>query len=172
MSLIGLLIHMVEILYVVNWDLALGALAAQTAIVSSDSPIKTTNARGFRVSRIDWALEFRSKTTAEGPIIVGLSPQSIGEIKSALQSRPTGITPIQSAAAKVPLWILAVIDSVATTSNPDKGYSLMQSLKPNWSIKEGMKLELFAFNSEESAALTTGTILQLTAKIFGVWLND
>ncbi len=163
---------MVEIINVLNWDLALGTLAAHTAILSSDSPINTSNARGFRVTKINWIARFSSKTANEGPILFGFSTQAVANIKLALEARPNGILDLSSAQAKLPVWPVGQLSFGATSSAPDNGFLEWSETMLNWSVKEGEFLELFALNQHESVALTTGTFLSLSAKIFGVWLND
>ncbi len=162
---------MVEIINVINWDLALSTLGSQTALLSSDSPVDANNERGFRISKIEYWLEYKGKTTDEGPIWVGFTSEDAAGVKTALQSRPTGITPQEKANAKLPVWPVALIPRPAT--NIQSGEVIpMSEKKLNWSFKEGEFCEFFAFNCNESSALTTGTILHMTAKIFGVWLND
>ncbi len=154
------------------WDevgITLGTLGSAT-VTGNDSKIDTARAQGFRVLRTEWFIIMDGLTQDEGPILVGLAHDlgatEIDECIEADPQRPND--PAVSEKANRPVWPLTYLwrDSAGNGQIVDKGV-----IKLNWSIQEGTLLKWWAKNTDASA-LTTGAIVKIRAKHFGVWLKD
>lgn len=150
--------------------ITLGALAAKDAI-SSDSKIDAARLQGFRVMKTEYWIDYSGKATGEGPVMVGFSMNhTVGEVEEAFEADPGDRTSIQNAQAKRPVWPLKMIPAHAVQLDvPDK--VLGGTFNPRWSCIEGKAAIWWAYNMD-SSALTTGTVIRIFAKHFGVWLRD
>ncbi len=154
--------------------IALSTLGTLTAILGP-SKIDASREMGFRVLRTEYWLEYEGKTDNEGPIIFGLSvDMTVSQIANAISADPQGRDPEASEAnlrAKFPIFPLKML-SEQSTESPGGGNAIisMDVAKVGWSLPEGSHLDFFAFNL--GSALTTGTVIRVFAKHFGVWLDD
>lgn len=151
-------------------ELALGALAGKDAI-AAPSKIDASRENGFRVMKTEYWMIFYGKTTAEGPIMVGLAPNlAAASIEETIEADPQSRTDDQvTPDSKRPVFPLEIIDYTEvdmTNLQPYKG-----EVKIRWSIPEGNNLNWFAYNMN-AAGLTTGTVVRIFAKHYGVWLRD
>ncbi len=158
--------------------ITLGALGAGVAILATGNKVISTNERGFRTSKIEyWLISVDGKTTAEGPIEIGIQVGlTVGELAQAIAASPTGISASQREEAQRAVWPLGVIGE-KMTSVPANGAEVIgdimnkMTLKLNWSVKEGQSMTWYAMN-RDSGALTTGTVVKIRTKYYGVFLND
>ncbi len=152
--------------------ITVGTLAAATALLGAGK-IDSARESGFRAMKVQWSISYQSKTDLEGPIMIGLAQGlSTAEIEECLAADPQGRPAIhgpENQAAKRPVWPLMM-------APPDNahGPSLQgryHETKLNWSAPEGSSFSWFVYNSDANA-LTTGMKVFVSAKWFGVWLND
>lgn len=155
-----------------NLTITVGTLAALTAITTV-SKIDTARKRGFRVTRTEWFLTRRGATTGDEAIIVGYAfNQTSGEIGEAIGADPqdnfTGAQKEPNDRAKRPIFPMAVFggfaDAVGSLSVA-KGVT-----KPGWSAPEEGFLNWYALAA--FGAVTTGVVIGIHAKHYGVWLRD
>ncbi len=155
----------------IQWDenfITLGALAQGAAVVSS-SRIDDSRLQGYRVLRTDYFIQVKGMTAGNSAVVVGLAHDlSAGEIQEAIGADPQRSNdPTLSPRAMRPVWPLEIFAANA------EGNKLVTKGTTNigWSIPEGTLLEWFVVNMGD-ADLTTGTIVNILAKHFGVWLKD
>ncbi len=150
--------------------ITLSTLGAAAAIVAQ-SRIDAARLHGFRVLKTEYFIEATGKTSGEGPIMIGLAVDVTATgVKNAIESDPqsTG-DEVGQAEALTPVWPLKMLPKAFT--NGDIGeYVSMRSVNPGWSVPEGLGMQWWAFNM--GASLTTGTVIRIFAKHFGVWLRD
>lgn len=150
--------------------ITLGTLGSITAI-TGNSKIDASRRQGFRVMKVEYWLDYYGKTANEGPIMVGWSPtQNASEIAETFQADPQGSDEIApNANAKAPVFPLQQIVYADTQASEDFGK--MGTFNPRWSTPEGVGAVWFAYNMG-GAGLTTGTVVRVFAKYYGVWLRD
>ncbi len=152
-------------------NITLGALAEDTA-VSAASKIDASREQGFRVLKTQYAIDVVGKTNDQGGILIGLNHNlSVAEVAEALAADPQGSPGKdrpENEQAMRPIWPLKFVP-VTVTSIEEKLLNF-EEVKINWSIMEGSTLNWFAFNT--GGLLTTGTVVNIIAKHFGVWLKD
>ena len=107
-------------------------------------------------------------TSGEGPIELfmchDLSTAEMAEVFAADPQRSHD--PNLEEQAMRPLWPLALLANLTEDSNKvGHGVSTI-----GWSFPEGTILKWGAWN--KGSALTTGTVIHVVAKHFGVWLRD
>lgn len=157
-------------------SLVLSTLGAGSAILQP-SKIDSGRENGFRVTKTKALITMTGKTTAEGPILIGvcanipLASQLATLLANDAQSK-SELNP------RAPNWyvrFLAIVGLVPTVfPSSDEGIGKMFEWsygKNGWSIPEGSNLDFFAFNMD-SSALTTGTAFNIAAEHFGVYLRD
>ncbi len=152
-------------------DITLSTLGAQTAIVAA-SRIDTSRLNGFRVLKTQYWIGVQGKTTAEGPVEIGAE---IGldatEVKECIEADPQNSGEAGAIEQSLrPVWPLVMIKREGTgiLTWMDGQF---REWKPQWSVPEGQGLFWYAFNYGGSA-LTSGTVVKIIAKHFGVWLRD
>ncbi len=156
--------------------LTLSTLGA-ASVISVDSSIDGSRLQGFRVTKSRIFITMSGKTTAEGPIALGvaLNFESVAAIKAALESDPTGQQSDDDRGKGTFIRMLDTVGLVPTVfPSSDEGTGKMYEIsygKNGWSIPEGRSMRFYAHNLFGSA-LTTGTQFQITAEHFGVWLRD
>ncbi len=151
-------------------QIVLGALAAKDA-VDAVSKIDASRLNGFRIMKTEYWIDYGNKTTAEGPITVGFAVHhSEGEVEEAIEADPQNSADmVLNATAKRPVWPLETIPQSGTGSPSD--LVPMRSFNPRWSCIEGKNAFWWAYNRDD-AALTTGGVVNIFAKHYGVWLRD
>lgn len=127
----------------------------------------------WRLIKVEGVIGVEGLTGEEGPIVVGIADDSlsVGEIGEALAASGPNNTDsaersTSGAQAKRPVWIIDVLGSGAAGSIPK---AKPFSKKIMWTFADGFPPNFFAFNMG-SAALTTGTLLRVLQKQFGVWV--
>lgn len=111
-------------------------------------------------------------TAGEGPILYGVEVgMNETETKGALDSDPQAENdPGSSEAAARPVWPLGQFQEAGVGTQRSFKYTWRGSPK-GWSVREDQYLNFWAMNLAP-ATLTTGTIIYVRAKHFGVWLRD
>ncbi len=155
------------------WDeltITLGALAADTSIQTA-SKIDAGRESGFRVLKTQYWLDVTGKTNDEGGILVGINHNlSVAENAEAIAADPqghAGIARPENEQAMRPVWGLMFIPS--TVVSVENKLIEPREVKLNWSFPEGSSMNWFA---HAFGSLTTGTVVGVVAKHFGVWLKD
>ncbi len=152
--------------------ITVGALAALDAVVVN-SVIDATREEGFRILKTEYFVHFEGKTTAEGPVMFGFAANlNAAEIEEAIEADPQqrADDPEMHNAMR-PVWVLGVIPKLSTEQDQSFPGNVKGIFNPRWSIPEGKGASWWAYNNS-SGALTTGLLIKIMAKHFGVWLRD
>lgn len=154
------------------WDdivITTGALAAAT-FVSSNSKIDANRLQGFRVLKTEYFGAVRNMTTGQGPLLLCLVHDlSNAEMAETMAGNPQrSHDPSESEKARRPIWPLEVL---MPNSDGDGNIVFKGVATIGWSIPEGTALK-WAILNMDSGVLTTGPVVAVTAKHFGVWLKD
>ncbi len=159
---------MASIVWLEN-QFALGALAKQTAIIDT-TRIDNARLQGFRVLKIEYFMNIKSMTAGEGPILVGLAHgMAATVIATGIGADPQRSgDPSEIENAERPTFPLEILHANA---DGDGKVTAQGVWKNPWSIQEGTDLNWFVYNFG-NADLTTGGIVQIIAKAFGIWLKD
>ncbi len=150
-----------------------GALPSKDAIAVS-SKIDTARENGFRVMKTEYFIDFEGKTSGEGPLMVGFAANhNAGEIEEAIEADPQSSHDDEANLhAKRPVWPLAMIPEASSArSSTGSLEQIMGKFNPKWTVPEGEGAVWWAYNMD-GAILTTGTIINIFAKHYGVWLRD
>ncbi len=156
------------------WDeiqISLGTLATETAVQVA-SRIDAARLQGFRLLRTEYFIRAKGLTGADDPIVVGLNHDlTVTEVKECINADPqrSGDTTADAASrTKRPVWPFEVFGVYADGN----GESVAKGVaKIGWSAPEGTTFNWFVYNFG-SGPLTTGGIVDIIAKHFGVWLKD
>lgn len=151
--------------------LTLSTLAGLDCI-STPSKIDASRRSGFRIMKTQYWIGFDSKTGGEGPIMVGFSAiHEAAAIEEAIESDPQDAEDdTKGVQAMRPVWPLEML-GMGQTDDADGGGDLSGSFNPKWSVPEAEAAFWWAYNMDASA-LTTGCVVKIFAKHFGVWLRD
>ena len=149
----------------------MGAALTKTAVLGTGSKIDSARENGFRVLRTDYWVDFAGKTSGEGPIMVGASvAQDAPTVAQTINTDPQDSSDYGgNAQTKRPVWLLELLEQ-GETGGPS-GRNLKGSFKPRWSAPEGENFDWWAYNMD-TATLTTGLLVRIFAKHYGVWLRD
>ncbi len=161
-------------LFDIDGNITLGALGGNDAILGV-TKIDASKRQGFRIVKSDWFLTLTGKTTAEGPIMIGVCcNMNAAEVEAAIEADPQGRTDDETRGKGTFIKLLMVLGLLDTAfPTPDGGRVFHREVKygkNGWSIPEGKTLSLFAYNS--GSALTSGTVVLFSAEHFGVYLRD
>ncbi len=153
-------------------SLALSTLAALTAVTGALN-VDGARLEGMKIKKWKGAFTFDGKTTAEGPIVYGLSqdlsPTEVAEFFTADPQHTDDVPSVERANRKV--FPMGIITRGSTES--DLTQTKLHNLRWPWpEIREGHGISIFAFNANIAAALTTGTILDFQSIMVGEWLDD
>ncbi len=157
----------------VIWDeslvIAVGALIGDATAIDT-SRIDSARLQGFRILRTEYFMGVRAMTTGEGPIVIGMAHDlTAGEITAGTGGDPQRPNdPTQSELANRPIFPLEVL---MPNADGDGKITAQGVKKLNWSFQEGTSLIWYAQNISNQT-LTTGAIVLIQAKHFGVWLKD
>ncbi len=156
--------------------LTVGALAASDLISVESSQIRADRENGFRLVKSRIFVTMTGKTTAEGPITIGLAAnfETDQAIEDALEALPASSKSNVSRGKGTFIMILDQIGLVPTVfpasdEGVGKHYEVSYG-KNGWSVPEGSNLRYWARN--QGANLSSGTLLIFVAEHFGVWLHD
>ncbi len=159
--------------------LTLSTLGSKTAIVV-DTNIDSSRAQGFYILYTLLAGFFAGKTTAEGPITIGLCANLNAADLTAImiEDRQRQESPSERGPGSwVRPIVLVGLDALEGEINGAQGDENVQGTsrymlhKVNWTIPEGDAYSLFAFNHMGSA-LTTGMTVTASMINNGRWLRD
>ncbi len=154
--------------------LTLGALGQSTASIVN-TKTDGSNEQGIKLKTLKGAMYFDGKTTAEGPIAIGiaagLSASEIAEAFTADPQRHEDPNASEAANRKVfPIWLISRRSTQSNDDISDNVRSIRDLRAPTWTLDESEALVWFAFNY--GAALTTGTIIRLTSHRVIDWERD
>ncbi len=158
------------------WDfveMAIGALGALTA-VNIPTKIDASRDQGYRVMKAQAAVVWDNKTTVEGPIIVGLAAnQTATGVEECMEADPqnpnTDGGGQDQFRANRACWPIAFINRTETNGRLDNGRFVDVPIR--WSMPEHGNFDCWAYNND-SSPLSTGTLITVALKLFGVWLRD
>lgn len=88
----------------------------------------------------------------------------VGDPQSRIEDQTEGET-------KRPVFPLEMITYPETSTENQESWGAKGSFTPRWSVPEGSSANWFAFNMD-AGAITSGTIIRIFAKHYGVWLRD
>ncbi len=152
-----------------NLNEAMGALAADT-VLRATSRIDAGRLQGFRLLRTEYHVAARNMTSEDGPIHFGLAVDlSVAEILECLNADPQRSNDVNlSEQAKRPVFPMGILFK----DGDGNGQSVVSGVsKIGWSVPEGVSL-FWYFHNMDLNTITTGTIVSIIAKHFGVWLKD
>jgi len=159
-------------------DITLAVLAPATkaaTVVASKADGSRQN--GYRIMKTEWMMQYEGKTTGEGPIIWGFAMGlTAAEVAAALTADPQSSTDDRNAGeTERPIWPLGLIDENSVESGDNAATAaplqLNGTFNPKWSQPEAQQFIWWAWNMS-TGTLTTGLVLRIFAKHFGVWLRD
>ncbi len=155
--------------------ITLGALGANSVAITA-SKIDAARENGFRVIKTQYWIDWQGKTAVEGPVIVGYAfGMDANAISATISSDPQSSNlDFVDGETKNPVFPMELIPFASTDgggATPGQGGFTMGEVVPRWSVPEGSNLNWFARNLG-GAGMTTGTVVLIFAKHFGVWLRD
>lgn len=119
---------------------------------------------------MDVCVAWEGLTVGEGPILVGFAhgDLSVTEIKESLEAEPTGPDDIIAIErTRRPVRKIGIISPVAASGFLNDGKMIRVKMK--FTIPDGKPINFFAYNMDQSAALTTGCILSYNGTLYGRW---
>lgn len=149
--------------------ITLGALAGATAI-KSDAQLSFDE--DFRLIKTEYWVSFEGITVTEIPIVIGIADNelTVAEIAETLGAAPTDrndwSTVEESLRPVFPMNTVPV--SNVASGSVAEGQMLEKTFRWTFSNDEGFTW--FAFN-DTGAQLTTGGIIRIRAKHYGVWVT-
>ncbi len=156
------------------WDqvgITLSTLAALTGILGA-SRIDAAREQGFRVMKTEYVGSIVGRTNGEGPVMLAVGFNlSLAEMEEAIEADPQSSfdTPANEQVMR-PVFILGIFDPLAA-SPAILNNGIPKTVNFKWSAPEGGSMNWMAYNTSGSA-LTTGSVVRVVAKHFGVWLKD
>ncbi len=152
-------------------DISVGALAAEVAIAQS-LKIDANRLQGCNPRIIEYAIEWRGKTTLEGPLMYGLTDSmSVTEIREWWQADPQHDDDVGTFERSLRhVKILGYMNFLATVggNGPISVGHLQTTTWPGWDLIEGEFLNFFILNIGLSA-VTTGILIDGFLHILGDW---
>ncbi len=155
-----------------NFSLAVGALG-NLDVIAANSQIDASRAQGFRITKSKMLFTYEAKTTAEGPLVVGIAMNvTAAGIEAAIEADPQSRNADNAKGEGVFIKPLFILPKPATelAADSQRLEFEMSYGKNGWSIPEGQDFKVWVYNL--GAALTSGTIVRMFAEHFGLWLRD
>lgn len=153
-----------------NTSITLGTLANGAAIKATGGQLAITE--DFRIIKTEYLISFEGKTADENIITIGLADNelSVTEIAECLAvDGPLDRNDhLKNEQVMRPVWELAQLGAGTNGVIPDTGLPGERNLR--WTFSDTDGWTWFAYN-ESGAALTTGTVVRIRAKHFGVWVT-
>ncbi len=147
--------------------IVLGALAAQDVISTASD--YTALEQDFRILKSEIWMDYGTQAVGDN-ILVGIAGGNVSAaaVESALESRPlesNSLLTEESMRAVFPLQIMG--------ENSAGSGILQAQLEKNlrWTFRQEDGWNWWAFNLDDSVAITTGGEVTIFAKHFGVWVN-
>ncbi len=155
-------------------DIAVGALANGTGILAT-TRIDAARLQGCIPRKIRYAVEWRGKTTLEGPLIYGITDDNTAAQVSAWFIADPQIQD-EAAEAERSLrhnLILGYIPFVATTNQQNQVEMdfIREDQWPGWWVREGEALNFFVAHIG-AGSVTTGLLLDGFLEIIGDWIDE
>lgn len=153
-----------------NQVITLSTLANGTAIKAAS---QLAIAEDFRIIKSEYFMSYEGFTQGEGPVYIGIADNelSVAEIAECVGAEgPLDRNDnLATERANRPVWLLAqlTVDKAYGTLTPD-GMPYEKVLR--WTFSNADGWTFFAINKSGSA-LTTGTVIYVHAKHFGVWVT-
>lgn len=148
--------------------LTLGTLASLDALAVTGLQ-DGSRSQGFRYLKSEYIIGVAGMTTDDGPVVVGVGGPglSTAEIEEAIEADPQSShdAPAGEQAMR-PVWKIGAAVGDGMLNN-----GLPIIVNQRWSYPEDATMAFFAYNSS-GAALTTGTVITMMIKHYGVWLRD
>ncbi len=148
--------------------LTVGALSTDVSVAATTKQ-DSSRLQGFRILRTDYWMHLKGLTAGEGPVIAGLCGDlTIAEISEVFAADPQRSNDTNlSEQAMRPLWPLEILTDVGETPR----IVAQGTVKLGWSFPEGVPMKAFVHNPSADN-ITTGAVLIMVMKHFGVWLKD
>lgn len=146
--------------------LTLSTLASGTVIAAASG---ITLSEDFRILKAEILGSTKGMTADEGGVVIGLADGELSdaEVAECLNSRPGDRNDnLANEQAMRPVFPFDIV------FENQAGGDLMvkEEIKPRWTFSNADGWQWFAFNIG-SGALTTGTVIDLFVKIYGVWVT-
>lgn len=146
----------------------LGALGATTAF--SWSGRYTGNLEeDFRIIKLELYAQWSDITDGEGPIILGIADGFLAtaDIEAALETAPLSRNDPDLEMSHRAVWPLLILGDDGESSN-----SVCKQIEKNlrWTFSDPDAWKWWVYNIS-TAAITTGSFVDLFAKIYGVWVT-
>lgn len=154
-----------------NLQIALSTLADATAIKATSGGLSGDMQEDFRIIKSEIFVYVEGHTQTEGPITIGIcdAELSVTEIAECLDLNGPVDRNDHLNAERVmrPVFELCQIGELSLEI-PNNNLPIEKTLRWTFPAAEGW--DWFAYN-DSGAALTTGTIVRIRAKHFGVWVT-
>lgn len=155
-----------------NAQIALSTLADATAIKQTSGGIGGNLQEDFRILKTEYSVFVEGGTQGEGPITIGLADNelSVAEIAECLDLNGPVDRNDRDGNEKAtrPVWELVSLNA----GDVDNFSDIVQRMekKFRWTFSDAEGWTWFAYN-DSGGTLTTGVIVRIRAKHFGVWVT-
>ncbi len=142
---------------------ALSTLASQTAIATALTGAATDTYRVLSMNN-SWSVD--GLTAGEGPLTVGYSysDYTVAEIKEFLDSQ-SAINVGSKIEQEQSKRLIRVVGVFSGEANQSLNFGRPIRTKLNWKVAIGDTIQMFVFNEDASAALTTGANVHSIGKM-------
>lgn len=145
-------------------SLTLGALASNTSLKSGGNVTVTDH---FRMIKLEaWAYA-RGLTAAEA-IVIGIADDdlTVAEIEAKIETSLLDPNDrVQAEESQRPVFLLEIMQG----GQPSAVKHIERTIR--WTFHEDTGWTWFAYNPSSAAALTTGCVVEILQKAFGVWVK-
>lgn len=154
-----------------NAQIALSTLADAAAIKQTSGGIGGNLGEDFRILKTEYSVFVEGFTNDEGPITFGIADNelSVTEIAETLNLLGPLARNDRDGQEKSERAVFEY-GQVMANSSVQGGVEPRHEKTPRWTFSDTDGWTWFAYN-DSGAALTTGTILRIRAKHFGVWVT-
>ncbi len=155
-------------------DGALGTLASKDVVEFGGSYHEALE-EDFRILKCEYMMAIapaQAITVLDGPIVIGFAAANLSaaEIEECIEAVPVNRGDILLEKTMRPVWPLEIM----VFEDPDTGNSgafvRKGSFNPKWTFQNPDGWVWWIYNLS-TAALTTGSLLSIFAKYFGVWVS-
>ncbi len=151
-------------------QVAVGALA-DAASIKMTTPYVIED--DFRVIKIEWAGRMSGHTAGEGPLVLVFADNEllVAEIAQVLVASPVDSNDnVNNERANRPVFNMAMVSGNATTDilTQHGGTFHEKTIRWTFSNPEGFT---WAIVNHSGGALTSGTVIDLQCKYYGVWVR-
>ncbi len=148
-------------------------LATLTAFVIGGR-YDATLVEDFRLLRVDYYIGIQpaqAVTLLNGPILVGLAAGNLTAtgIGQAIEAAPLDAVSIDLELSNRAVWPLEVMMINDADLGDISGLTVKGTFNPRWTFQNPHGWQWFVYNMG-TGALATGSVINITAKCFGMWV--